>query len=248
MEHRRSYLIIGGAGGIGAALTRTLVQGGNQVTIAGRDQTRLRTLATQVDVGTHVVDAADPEMVEAAVGATIERAGRIDGIVNLAGSILLKPAHLTSDAEWDEVMDLNLRTAFNVTRSAGRHLRKHGGAVVLMSSAAASVGLHNHEAIAAAKAGVEGMVRAAAATYARWQIRFNAVAPGLVRTPMSARLTGSEAALEVSNAMHALGRIGEPYDVVDAIRLALESDWMTGQVIRVDGGLAAVRPQVRRRG
>lgn len=104
-------------------------------------------------------------------------------------------------------------------------------------------GLTNHEAIAAAKAGVIGLTRAAAATYARRGVRVNCVAPGLVETPMSARLTGSEEARKKSEAMHPLGRLGQPVDVAAAIRWLLrreESGWVTGQVIGVDGGLGTL--------
>ena len=164
-------------------------------------------------------------------------------MVSLAGSILLKPAHSTSMDEFDETVSQNLRTAFSVTRPAGKTMRSKGGSVVLMSSCAAAVGLPNHEAIAAAKAGVEGLVRSAAATYASGGLRFNAVAPGLVDTPLASRITGNEPALKASTAMHPLGRIGTPIEVARAIAflLAPESDWITGQVLGVDGGLAEVR-------
>ena len=120
-----------------------------------------------------------------------------------------------------------------------------GGSVVLVSSAAARVGLVNHEAIAAAKAGVIGLTLSAAATYAPRGIRVNCVAPGLVRTPMTARLTANEASLKASTAMHALGRVGDPADVAGAIDWLLgpDSGWVTGQVLGIDGGLATVRPR-----
>jgi NAD(P)-dependent dehydrogenase (short-subunit alcohol dehydrogenase family) len=120
---------------------------------------------------------------------------------------------------------------------------KKGGSVVLMSTAAAHVGLPNHEAIAAAKAGVEGLARSAAATYASRGLRFNVVAPGLVETPLSERITSSEAGRKASLAMHPLGRLGEPGEVAGVVSwlLGAESSWVTGQVFVVDGGLSAVR-------
>ena len=104
------------------------------------------------------------------------------GLANCAGSILLKPAHLTSAVDFETTLRQNLHTAFATVRAAGRHLRT-GGSVLLFSSGAARLGLQSHEALAAAKAGVQGLVRAASATYATRGLRVNAVAPGLVAPP-----------------------------------------------------------------
>jgi len=118
-----------------------------------------------------------------------------------------------------------------------------GGSIVLVSSSAGRIGMANHEAIAAAKAGVIGLTLSAAATYAARGIRVDCVAPGLVRTPMTARLTGNEASLKTSTGMHAIGRIGERADVASAMEwlLSREQTWVTGQVLGIDGGLASVR-------
>jgi 3-oxoacyl-[acyl-carrier protein] reductase len=112
-----------------------------------------------------------------------------------------------------------------------------------VSSAAAGYGLPNHEVIAAAKAGVAGLVRSAAATYAARGLRFNAIAPGLLETPMTERITGNEKALEASQAMHALGRIGSPDEAASLIAWLLGPDaaWVTGQIWGIDGGLSSVK-------
>ncbi len=238
------FLIVGAAGGIGSALCRLLAAGGAQLVLAGRDLPRLTALAETIGGEAVTVDARDFAAVGAAVDGVVARHGRIDGAVNLAGSILLKPAHATSAEEWDDVVSTNLRTAFAVVRSVAPAMgRTGGGSLVLMSSAAARVGLANHDAIAAAKAGVTGLARSAAATYAARNVRINVVAPGLVRTPLAARLVGNEASLKASEAMHALGRIGEPDDVATMIAYLLDPAhrWVTGQVFGVDGGLGTLR-------
>jgi 3-oxoacyl-[acyl-carrier protein] reductase len=125
-------------------------------------------------------------------------------------------------------------------------MMKAGGSIVLVSSAAARVGLVNHEAIAAAKGGVSGLVLAAAATYARYNIRVNAVAPGLVRTAATESITRNEVSERVSIAMHAAGRLGTPRDVASVMAWLLNprNDWVTGQVLGIDGGLSTVRTRV----
>ena len=240
--NRNSVLIIGAAGGIGRVLCDQLAQAGWQLVLAGRDQTRLDEVAAahpEAVVGTAALDATDFD----AVSAAFKQHEGLTAAVNLAGSILLKPAHSCSASDFDETINQNLRTAFALTRAAGAAFRITGGSVVLMSSCAAQFGLPNHEAISAAKAGVEGLVRSAAASYANTNIRFNAVAPGLTDTPLAAGIIRNEASRKASESMHPLGRLGEPADIARAITFLLDpaSSWITGQVIGVDGGLANVK-------
>jgi NAD(P)-dependent dehydrogenase (short-subunit alcohol dehydrogenase family) len=242
------YLLLGATSGIGMELARRLAAGGARLFLVARDPDKLAAFAQTLpgEVATAVADATESPQVDAAVNAAVEQFGKIDGAVNLVGSILLKPAHLTSDQEWRQTLALNLDSAFYLLRAAAKTMMTSGGgSVVLVSSVAARLGLTNHEAIAAAKAGVSGLVLAAAASYAARGIRVNAVAPGLVRTPLTARLTQNEATLKASVAMHPLGRIGEPADIASAIEWLLNpaQGWVTGQVLSVDGGMGAVRPR-----
>lgn len=243
-EESPVYVIFGAAGGIGSTLARKLAAGGSRLVLAGRSADTLEALTEEVGGLTCRVDATSFEEVETCIEQASERYGRIDGIVNAIGSILLKPAHRTERAEFDEVVATNLTTSFAVVRAGARSVEK-GGSIVLVSTTAARVGLANHEAIAAAKAGVEGLARSAAATYANRGVRVNAIAPGLTDTPLSSRITSNEASLEASIRMHPLGRIGQPDDIAGAIAWLLgdESSWVTGQAIGVDGGLATVRPR-----
>jgi len=240
-------LIFGASGGIGSALARRLSAKGWRLALNARESSRLDGLSTELSALSEAGDATDATAVESICSAVGDKLGRLDGIVNCCGSILLKPAHLTSADEWSHTLNINLTTAFHVLRSAASlMMRAGGGSIVLMSSAVAQRGMINHEAIAAAKAGVVGLAQSAAATYARYNIRVNCVAPGLTRTPLAEPLTKSDASLKASAALHPLGRIGEPHEVASAIAWLLdpEQSWVTGQVIAVDGGLSSVQSRM----
>ncbi len=238
-------LIVGGSGGIGSALARRLSTRGWRLTLAARDSERLQIVSAETGAETLLLDARDGAAVEAAVQSLLARHGRVDGVVNCAGSILLKPAHRITDAEFADTLAANLTTAFNLVRAASRVMMQQagGGSIVLCSSVAARRGLVNHEAIAAAKAGVEGLALAAAASYARQGVRVNCVAPGLTRTGLTRTLTENETVAKISAALHPLGRLGEPAEIASAIAWLLdpEQSWVTGQVLGIDGGLGSIQ-------
>lgn len=239
-------IILGATGGIGRAVTQKAAARGARLVIGARNEAPLRQLAAETRATFFPVDATSSESVLCIIQAALDQHGRIDGIVNAVGSILLKPAHLTSEDEYRQTLALNLDSAFFTVKHAARPMMKTGGSIVLCSSAVARTGLFNHEAIAAAKAGIVGLMQSAAATYAQRGIRVNCVAPGLVETPMSERLTSNEPSRKASESMHALGRLGQPHDVAEAIDWLLDSTrsgWVTGQMIGVDGGLGTVRPR-----
>jgi NAD(P)-dependent dehydrogenase (short-subunit alcohol dehydrogenase family) len=233
--------ICGATGTIGSGLARRLAAGGESVLLIGRDEARLAALGAELNQPWAVVDLSQSH----GVGEALERFAEqqpLRGIVNAVGSLLLKPAHATSDDEFRRIVEVNLFSSFAVVKAAGRLLSDGGGSVVLFASAAAQIGVPNHEAIAAAKAGVIGLMRSAAATYASRQIRFNVVSPGLTRTELTGRIWRNEASAAASLEMHPLGRLGEPSDVIHAAEwlLSESSSWVTGQAIGVDGGLSTL--------
>ena len=248
-SNQAGYLILGAGGGIGSATARRLANAGNFVILAGRPSERLSALANELASPLVELDATSTADVEQAFVRSAEEIGPLAGVANCVGSLLLKPAHLTTDEEWDATISTNLRSAFATVRAAAKTMRRTGGSVVLVSSAAARLGFANHEAIAAAKAGVIGLTLSAAATYAANGLRINAVAPGLVRTPLTRSIWSNESAAKTSEEMHASGRLGEPEDVASAIGWLLDpaNSWVTGEVISVDGGLSHLRPAIRRK-
>ena len=239
------YVILGASGGIGSNVCKRLAEQGAQLVMGARTEEPLKRLASELGGDAYPLDATQYDDVQAIVTHATDTYGRLDGLVNCVGSILIKPAHLTSVEEFETTIALNLHSAFYAVKASARAMMKKGGSIVLSASAVAQTGLTNHEAISAAKAGVIGLTKAAAATYANRGIRVNAVAPGLVQTPLTQRITANEAGRKQSEAMHALGRLGEPSDVASAIEwlLSAKQSWVTGQVLAVDGGLGSLRPR-----
>ncbi|MEC7946300.1 MAG: SDR family oxidoreductase [Myxococcota bacterium] len=235
-------LVFGATGGIGRAVCAEAHAAGARLHLSARSAAPLEALATELGAGHTAGDVTDSASVDAAFAAATAHLGGIDGVVLAVGSVILKPAHRTSDTDWDATRAVNLDAAVRTVRAAAKAMMRNGGGnLVLFSTAAAHAGVPNHAAIAAAKAGVEGLVRATAATYAGRGLRINAVAPGLVETPLTARITGNEAARAASEKMHGLGRIGDSDDIAHAVRFLLETTWTTGQVLIVDGGLSGVK-------
>ena len=228
------YLITGAAGGIGQALIRQLA--GHELTVVGRTTTTLAALG-------HPYVAADLATEAGANELAMLLATRppLDGAAHCVGSLLLKPAHRMTFAEWRSVQATNLDSAFLLLQVLAKLPLR--GSLVFVSSVAAGLGLANHEAIAAAKAGIEGLVRSAAASYASAGLRINAVAPALTETPLTAGMVANEAIRKAVTAMHPLGRLGTADDQAAAIAWLLSPapSWITGQVLPVDGGLRTVR-------
>ncbi|MFL9892859.1 SDR family NAD(P)-dependent oxidoreductase [Paraburkholderia sp. RL17-381-BIF-C] len=234
--------ITGASGAVGSALARRLSARGLSVVLTSRDGTRLTELADELGERALAApaDATDAAQVQCAIQAGIERFGEVTGVAHCVGSILIRPLHLTSEADMRATLADNYISAWHVLRAfvtAALAHRKPSSAV-LVGTVAAQSGFPNHEAIAGAKAAVAALAVTAAATYAERGIRVNCVHPGLTVSNMSSKLTGSPESIARMSKLNPMRRLGQGEDAAALIDFLLGDDagWITGQQIGVDGG------------
>lgn len=239
-------LIPGAAGGLGRAALARLTARGVRCAGVSRSADRLADLDAAARL---VADVSTAEGATEAVAQCRAQLGLPTLLVHCPGSILLAPAHRTSEAQWRATLAANLDSAFFTLRAWTAALleAKQPGAAVFVSTVAAQIGVANHEAVAAAKGGLEAMVRSAAATYAPQGLRINAVATGLMDTPLAAGLLRGDAMREASAKQYPIGGLGTAGELAGLIDWLLGEDArrVTGQVWTVDGGFTAIRPLVR---
>jgi 3-oxoacyl-[acyl-carrier protein] reductase len=232
--------ITGSTRGIGLAIARTMHGAGAKVAVVGRDVERARAVAAELGERTAGVgcDVAVAEQVEAALAAAESALGPIDVLVNNAGltrdNILVR----LTDADWDAVLDANLKGAFHTTRAVIKGMMKRrSGRIINVTSIIGLVGNKGQANYAASKAGLIGFTKSVAKEYAGRGILANCIAPGYIETDMTSGLPDAAKATLLQDI--ALGRLGRPEDVAGAA-LFLASDlatYITGQVLVVDGGL-----------
>jgi 3-oxoacyl-[acyl-carrier protein] reductase len=237
----RTAFVTGSTRGIGRAVAGVLHEAGARVAIVGRDLARAQSVAAELgERATGVAcDVSDAAQVEAAVAAAEQALGPVDILVNNAGltrdNLLLR----MSEADWDAVLDANLKGAFHTVKAVLRGMMKRkSGRIINVSSIIGITGNKGQANYAASKAGLIGFTKSVAKEYGSRGILVNAVAPGFIDTDMTSALP-----VEARTAMLGgivLGRFGRPEDVATAV-LFLASDlagYITGQVLVVDGGLA----------
>ncbi len=228
-------LITGASGGIGRALARQLHAQGRRVAAVGRDAGRLADVEAAVRIG---ADTTTPDGAALALAACREAFGAAPTLLaHCVGITLIAPLHRTRADAYREVMRVNLDSAVFMLQGWIGALQGGPGAAVFASSVVARIGVANHEATAAAKGGVESLVRSAAATYASQGLRINAVAPGMTETPMTAGMLKMPAMREGAAKQYPLGGVQTPDQVADVMAWLLGdgSARLTGQVIAVDG-------------
>jgi NAD(P)-dependent dehydrogenase (short-subunit alcohol dehydrogenase family) len=227
-----SAVVTGGASGIGAAVVKRLRDAGETVVV------------WDLDGGDIACDISDPEAVESAMARTVESAGVPEHFVACAGmgasGLLLEQ----TPADWRRVLDVNLTGTWLTMRAGAQAMIDNGirGSIVAVSSISGTLTDRNMGAYCVSKAGIDMLVRVAAAEWGADGIRVNAVGPGVTRTPMLAKPEALPGWVDGLTERTALGRLGEADDVAEAIVGLLGMSWVTGQTLFADGGLALQSP------
>jgi NAD(P)-dependent dehydrogenase (short-subunit alcohol dehydrogenase family) len=220
----KHVVVTGAASGLGLAIARAAEAEGAAITAIDR-------VASPFD-NSRICDIADEDQVRRALSGL----PRLDAVVNSAGIARRAKVDETEMADFDAVMNVNVRGAFLVSKHALPHLRAYGGAILHLSSGVATTGLKNRAAYTASKGAILSLTRNMALDYAADKVRVNCLCPGFVNTPLLSTLPPERRAR--LTALHPLGRLGEPEDIAH-MALFLISDqacWITGQAIAVDGG------------
>jgi NAD(P)-dependent dehydrogenase (short-subunit alcohol dehydrogenase family) len=238
----KSVLITGGGSGIGLATARRLVAAGAQVTLAGRNADRLETAVKELNAGDLVLavpaDVASTADLDELVARIGERFGSLTGVFANAGIGLNARTADVTEADFDEVVGTNFKGAFFTVQKA-LPLLADGASIVLNASWLVHRGMGSGGLYAASKAAVLNLARTLAPDLADRQIRVNTITPGHIRTEMFDAVTGNDQVREFFRGQVAIGRIGAPEDIADAVLFLLSSraSYITGQELVVDGGM-----------
>ncbi len=245
----KTVVVTGGALGIGRSVCELLAERGASVAILDRDEKAAREVCIGIEsaggrAALHALDVSDFAEVKTAVEAAYAVFGSIDSLIVSAGIQRYGTALTTDDAQWNEVLDVNLKGAWHAAKASIPFIqRSGGGTIVNVSSVQALASQQNVLAYTVSKHGLIGLTRSMAMDFARDNIRVNALCPGTVNTPMLAWAASldpdPQSVYDACNAMHPLGRIAQPREIAEvAAFLAHESSsFVTGAVWPVDGGL-----------
>ena len=237
-------IVTGGSRGIGFAVALSLAREGAEVVVCSRNLKAIEEAAERIrseggSAHPYKVDVADSSSVSALVKDVAEKFGRIDILVNNAGLAADNLLMRLKEADWDSVIDTNLKGTFNFTKAVARSMiKQHGGKIINMTSVVGIVGNAGQANYCASKAGIIGLTKSVARELASRNVTVNCVAPGLIRSAMTESLP--DQAKEQAAELIPLGRMGEPEDVAEVVLFLASpaADYITGEVIRTDGGMA----------
>lgn len=229
-------LITGGTGAIGSALIEEFSRTDDVAFTYNSSREKASELEKQFRCFAVEMDVTDNESVKRAVSAVLDEFGRIDILVNNAGIALIKPFPDQTEEDWLRVIDCDLNGCFRVCRAVTESMvRRKSGAVVNISSVWGVYGASCETAYSAAKAGMIGLTKALAKELAPSGITVNAIAPGVIDSPMNNHLLTAEDMRQLCEETP-VGRLGQPSEVARAVRALAENGFITGQVLGVDGG------------
>ncbi len=241
------FVVTGGSRGIGLTLAKHLLANGANVTICGRKEEGLAAAVTSLDAGDRLMavaaHVAKVEDVDNLMDSTQEKFGRLDGLINNVGMNIVTSCVDADPALWQKIIDSNLNAAFLCARKAAQIMRaQQQGKIVNISSLAASRSAPAMGIYGIAKAGIEMMTKVLSQELAMFNIQVNAVAPGMVRTKFSEPFWSNAEFHQLIVKSIPMGRIAEPEDVAHpALFLCSHgADYITGQVLGVDGGASAI--------
>jgi 3-oxoacyl-[acyl-carrier protein] reductase len=239
----KTALVTGATGGLGGAIAKALHAQGATVALSGTRREVLDALAAEIGGRTHVLpcNLADKNEVEALVPKAEEVMGQLDILVANAGITKDNLFVQLKDEDWDQVIDVNLSATFRLARTAVRGMmRRRFGRVIGITSIVGVTGNPGQANYAASKAGMIGMMKSIAAEYARRNVTANCVAPGFISTPMTDKL--NEKQREAILGRVPAGRLGTSEDVAAAVvyLASSEANYMTGQTLHVNGGMAMI--------
>lgn len=232
----KSVLVTGGSGGIGSAICKEFASRGYFVGVHyNKNEKFAKSLAQEIGGVAIGFDLTDGVATKTAIDGFIKRAGGLDVLVNCAGvAQKIKPLIDTSESEFDEVFFANVKSVFLTCKQVIPYMLEKGGNIVNVSSMWGLVGASCESVYSASKAAVLAFTKSLAKEYASAKIRVNAVAPGLIETPMNSCLSAEDKALAIEDIP--LNRIGKPEEVAKCVYFLCENEFITGECINVSGG------------
>ena len=231
----KNFLVIGGSSGIGLEIVKRLAGGGSHVTVGSRSSDSLHDIPGAAHMQ---LDVRESKLQPEHLPETLQ------GLVYCPGTIRLKPIQRLAETEFVEDLEINLLGAVRIIQACLPRLKKSstGASIVLFSTVAVSTGMPFHASVASAKGAVEGLTRSLAAELAP-RVRVNALAPSLTDTPLATDLLSTDEKRQAAAQRHPMKRIGSAEEVASMAEFLLSDTaaWITGQVLHIDGGMAALR-------